>query len=140
MNNEATSVLALANDPVMQQMKADIARRSYALVSAHLRRPRQETPVSGGYLSMSMMAARLQRGEDVCIRFVPPPSGWPKVAQKPKSYAVVPVAGTIREGCHRYELLDLLDDEVASPIYDPGLFEGECGLYFASELLNSDNY
>lgn len=141
MNNEAYE-RALANDPILKQMKTVITRHGYAVLSAHLK-PRTESPAPfpGHYLSMSVMVSRLERGEDVCIRVVHPESRWPKPeGKKPKSYAAKPVAGTAREGCHRYGLLDLLDDEVASPIYDPSLFEGECGLYFASELLNSDHY
>ena len=141
MNNEAYE-RALANDPILQQMKQLTARYGDQMSAAH-QKTYAEPPATFRkyYLSMSLMIQRLERGEDVCIRVVHPASRWPQAKdKKPKGYAAVPVAGTAREGCHRYGLLDLLDDDVASPIYDPGLFEGECGLYFASELLNSDNY
>lgn len=141
MNNEAFE-RALANDPIFQQRNPLLARYGDQMSIAHLK-TYQAPPATFRkyYLSMSLMIQRLERGEDVCIRVVHPASSWPVTkGKKPKGYSAVPVAGTSREGCHRYGLLDLLDDETNSPIYDPGLFDGECGLYFASELLNSDNY
>jgi hypothetical protein len=140
MNNEAYE-RALANDPILQQMKQLSLSFGDQIRAAQMRTyPASPVPVPRHYLSMSTMVSRLERGEDVCIRVVHPESRWPQAKAKPKGYTAKPVAGTAREGCHRYGLLDLLDDDVTSPIYDPSLFEGECGLYFASELLNSDNY
>jgi hypothetical protein len=68
----------------------------------------------------------------------PVPTRLPDVLHMGPVYVPVCTKATPREGCHRYDFLD--DEEIYGPIYNAALLDGEHGISFDYDFLNSNHY